>query len=80
MWMPSYGWGIFAVQSGQLEKARERFSEALVLEPGQSEAAWQLAMLEMEEGAYNRAVVGFEAVMSQDSFLRERVVFYSQML
>ena len=59
--------GIFAVQSGQLEKARERFSEALVLEPGQSEATWQLAMLEMEEGAYNRAVVGFEAVMSQDS-------------
>ena len=59
--------GIFAVQSGQLEKARERFSEALVLEPGQSEATWQLALLEMEEGAYNRAVVGFEAVMSQDS-------------
>ena len=55
--------GIFAVQSGQLEKARERFSEALVLEPGHSEATWQLALLDMEEGAFDRAVVGFEAVM-----------------
>ena len=59
--------GIFGIQSGQLEKARERFSEALALEPGHLEATWQLAMLDMEEGAYDRAVVGFEAVMGQDS-------------
>ena len=52
--------GIFAVQSGQLEKARERFSEALVLEPGHSEATWQLALMDMEEGAYDRAVVGLK--------------------
>ena len=59
--------GIFGIQSGQLEKARERFSEALTLEPGHLEATWQLAMLDMEEGAYNRAVVGFETVMGEDS-------------
>lgn len=59
--------GIFGVQSGQLDKARERFSEALSLEPNHSEATWQLAMLDMEEGAYDRAVVGFETVMDQDS-------------
>ena len=59
--------GIFGIQSGQLDKARERFSEALILEPGHLEATWQLAMLDMEEGAYNRAVVGFETVMGEDS-------------
>ena len=59
--------GIFGIQSGQLDKARERFSEALTLEPGHLEATWQLAMLDMEEGAYDRAVVGFETVMGKDS-------------
>ena len=48
--------GIFGIQSGQLDKARERFSEALTLEPGHLEATWQLAMLDMEEGAYDRAL------------------------
>ena len=59
--------GIFGIQSGQVDKARERFSEALTLEPGHLEATWQLAMLDMEEGAYDRAVVGFETVMGEDS-------------
>ena len=59
--------GIFGIQSGQLDKARERFSEALTLEPGHLEATWQLAMLDMEEGAYDRAVMGFETVMGEDS-------------
>ena len=59
--------GIFGIQSGQMDKARERFSEALTSEPGHLEATWQLAMLDMEEGAYDRAVVGFETVMGEDS-------------
>lgn len=59
--------GVFGVQSGQLDKARERYSQALVLEPGHLEATWQLAMLDMEEEAYDRAVVGFEACMKGDS-------------
>lgn len=58
--------GVFGIQSGQLDKARERFSEALMIEPGHVEATWQLAMLDMEEGAYDRAVVGFEACMDAD--------------
>lgn len=59
--------GIFGIQSGQTDKARERFSDALMLDPGHLEATWQLAMLDMEEGAYDRAVVGFETVMGEDS-------------
>jgi tetratricopeptide (TPR) repeat protein len=58
--------GVFGIQSGQLDKARERFSQALMIEPGHVEATWQLAMLDMEEGAYDRAVVGFEACMDAD--------------
>ena len=58
--------GVFGVQSGQFDKARERFSQALTLEPGHVEATWQLAMLDMEERAYDRAVVGFEACMDAD--------------
>lgn len=59
--------GIFGIQSGQLDKARERFSEALTLDPSHLEATWQLALLDMEELAYDRAVVGFETVMEADS-------------
>ena len=55
------------MQSGQLDKARERFSEALSIDHSHSEATWQLALLDMEAGAYDRAVVGFETVMEQDS-------------
>jgi tetratricopeptide (TPR) repeat protein len=67
--------GIFGIQSGQLDKARERFSEALTLEPGHLEATWQLAMLDMEEGAYDRAVVGFETVMGEDSTFANGLFF-----
>ena len=59
--------GIFGIQSGQLDKARERFSEALTIDPSHLEATWQLALLDMEELAYDRAVVGFESVMKADS-------------
>lgn len=58
--------GKFSVQSQQLDKARERFAEVLVLEPGHLEATWELAMLDMEEGAYDRAVVGFESCYDAD--------------
>jgi tetratricopeptide (TPR) repeat protein len=59
--------GIFGIQSGPLDKARERFSEALTIDPSHLEATWQLALLDMEELAYDRAVVGFESVMEADS-------------
>lgn len=40
--------GKFSVQSGQLDKARERFEQVLELEPGHVEATWELAILDME--------------------------------
>ncbi len=67
--------GIFSIQSGQTDKARERFSQVLTLEPGHLDATWQLALLDMEEGAYDRAVVGFEACMAADSSYRNGLFF-----
>ncbi len=59
--------GIFSIQSGQKDKAREHFARVLTLEPAHIEATWQLALLDMEDGRYDAAVVGFEACMSADS-------------
>lgn len=59
--------GIFSIQSGQKDKAREHFARVLTLEPSHTEATWQLALLDMEEGRYDAAVVGFEACMAADS-------------
>lgn len=59
--------GIFSIQSGQKNKAREHFARVLTLEPAHTEATWQLALLDMEEGRYDAAVVGFEACMAADS-------------
>jgi len=61
MWL-----GLFSVQSGQMEKARERFTQVLGLEPGHFEATFQLALLDMEDSAYDRAISGFEACMDAD--------------
>lgn len=58
--------GKFSVQSQQLDKARERFAQVLTLEPGHLEATWELAMLDMEEGVFDRAVVGFETCYDAD--------------
>lgn len=58
--------GKFSIQSQQLDKARERFAEVLVHEPGHLEATWELAMLDMEQGQLDQAVVGFETCFDAD--------------
>lgn len=67
--------GLFSVQSGQLDKARERFTQVLGLEPGHFEATFQLALLDMEEEAYDRAIVGFEACMDSDPTFQSGLFF-----
>ena len=67
--------GIFSIQSGQTEKARERFNQVLALQPNHLDATWQLALLDMEEGKYDRAVVGFETCMAADSSYRNGLFF-----
>jgi tetratricopeptide (TPR) repeat protein len=70
--------GLFSVQSGQLDKARERFTQVLGLEPGHFEATFQLALLDMEEEAYERAIVGFEACMESDPTFQSGLFFVAR--
>ena len=61
MWL-----GRFSVQSGQLEKARERFDQVIDAQPDRVEAYWERAMLDMEEGYLEEAVQGFDLCISAD--------------
>lgn len=58
--------GRFSVQSGQLEKARERFEQVIAAAPDRVEAYWERAMLDMEEGFLEDAVQGFDLCISAD--------------
>lgn len=61
MWL-----GRFSIQSGQLEKARERFDQVIDAQPDRVEAYWERAMLDMEEGYLEDAVQGFDLCISAD--------------
>ena len=61
MWL-----GRFSVQSGQLDKARERFDQVIDAQPDRVEAYWERAMLDMEEGYLEDAVQGFDLCISAD--------------
>ena len=61
MWL-----GRFSVQSGQLDKARERFNQVIDAAPDRVEAYWVRAMLDMEEGFLEDAVEGFDLCVSAD--------------
>ena len=58
--------GRFAVQSGQLEKARERFTQVIDVRPDNVEAHWEMAMLNLEEGFLEEAVAGFDLCVAAD--------------
>ena len=61
MWL-----GRFSVQSGQMDKARERFDQVIDAQPDRVEAYWERAMLDMEEGFLEDAVQGFDLCISAD--------------
>ena len=58
--------GRFAVQSGQLDKARERFTQVIDVRPDNVEAHWEMAMLNLEEGFLEEAVAGFDLCVAAD--------------
>lgn len=59
--------GIFSLQSGQLDKARERFEKVKAIDPNQPEAYWQLGQMEMEAGNYLLAIPNFKRSVELDS-------------
>jgi len=58
--------GRFAIQSGQLDKARERFNQVIDAKPDEVEAHWELAILNLEEGFLEEAVAGFDLCVAAD--------------
>lgn len=48
--------GAFSLQSGQRDKAAERFERVIRLNPANPEPQWQLAMMAIEEENYERAI------------------------
>ncbi|MDA0728238.1 MAG: hypothetical protein O3B70_01340 [Bacteroidetes bacterium] len=58
--------GQFSIQSGQLDKARQRFTQVVDANPTRVDAHWELAMLDLEEGFLEEAVEGFDLCIAAD--------------
>ncbi len=48
--------GAFSLQSGQRDKAEERFETVIKLNPKNPEPRWQLAMMAIDDEAYGKAI------------------------
>lgn len=65
--VPAIYWlGMFSVQSGQLEKAEERFESVIELDPEYVDAHWQMGHLALENADYYKAIEHFERVLEID--------------
>ena len=70
--------GRFSIQSGQIDKARERFAQAIELAPDRSEPLIQLGMLELDGGAAAEALIHFERALVVDSAAHNAWFFQAQ--
>ena len=59
--------GAFSLQSGQRDKAEERFQTVIRLNPANPEPYWQLAMMEIEEKDYTAAIPNLMRSVELDS-------------
>mgnify|MGYP001429450136 CR=1 FL=1 len=58
--------GKLSVQSGQLDKAVERFNQVLEIVPNHLDATWELAMLNMKMGDLEAAILQFDYCVKND--------------
>jgi tetratricopeptide (TPR) repeat protein len=70
--------GRFSIQSGQIDKARERFAQAIDLAPERSEPLIQLGMLELDGDAPAEALIHFERALVVDSAAHNAWFFQAQ--
>ena len=68
----------FSVTSGQLDKAVERYTQVLELDPNHIDATWELAMLNMKMGDLEAAVSRFEDCVDKDETLSNGYFFMAQ--
>jgi tetratricopeptide (TPR) repeat protein len=63
-YVPAIYWmGMFSVESGQLDKAQERFKSVVSLDPEYVDAYWQLGHLALERAEYYKAIDHFKRVL-----------------
>ena len=70
--------GRFSIQSGQLDKAKERFVQAIDLAPERAEPLVQLGMLELDGGSPAEALIHFERAVMVDSTAHNAWFFQAQ--
>ena len=70
--------GRFSIQSGQLDKAKERFVQAIDLAPERAEPIVQLGMLELDGGNPAEAMIHFERAVLVDSTAHNAWFFQAQ--
>ncbi len=70
--------GRFSIQSGQLDKAKERFVQAIDLAPERAEPIVQLGMLELDGGNPAEALIHFERAVLVDSTAHNAWFFQAQ--
>ena len=70
--------GRFSIQSGQLDKAKERFVQAIDLAPERAEPLVQLGMLELDGGNPAEALIHFERAVLVDSTAHNAWFFQAQ--
>lgn len=70
--------GRFSIQSGQLDKAKERFVQAIDLAPDRAEPIVQLGMLELDGGNPAEALIHFERAVLVDSTAHNAWFFQAQ--
>jgi cytochrome c-type biogenesis protein CcmH/NrfG len=54
--------GLYSLQTGQLDKARERFEEIVKVDSLHAQAHWQLGQLDFDNEEYGKAILHFEKV------------------
>ena len=70
--------GRFSIQSGQLDKAKERFVQAIDLAPERAEPLVQLGMLELDGGNPAEALIHYERAVMVDSTAHNAWFFQAQ--
>lgn len=66
-YVPAIYWlGSFSVESGQLDKAEERFKKVVQLDPEYVDAYWQLGHIALESADYYEAIDHFKRVLELD--------------
>lgn len=70
--------GRLSIQSGQLDKAHERFEQAIELAPERIDPYVQLGMLELDEDRPADALLHFEQAVALDSTYTNALFFMAQ--